>query len=276
MIFIGERINAGFKDIRAAIENNDADPIKEWAVKQTKAGATYLDVNMGTASAKPEVLCWMIESVQEVVETPISIDNNKPTMIKEAVPVWARVGKAFQMYLASGIIDADHLARFDIDDLLDSHVVQGNTLGGDGEEITLALLEHAQSRREPKPNTMTACAEEGVEDLPEGVGAHALTLVLHGQRHVRARYRGCVGGDEGLVEHDVVGVYGYAAFAADGLFGVGDQRAYDLVDALRKLQKEFDQAPIPRPAKAQNGTPARSESKGVMDLFAFLDGEMDP
>jgi|APSaa5957512622_1039677.scaffolds.fasta_scaffold10182_5 hypothetical protein len=50
----------------------------------------------------------------------------------------------------------------------------------------------------------------------------------------------------------------------------------DLVDALRKLQKEFDQAPIPRPAKAQNGTPARSESKGVMDLFAFLDGEMDP
>jgi 5-methyltetrahydrofolate corrinoid/iron sulfur protein methyltransferase len=87
MIFIGERINAGFKDIRAAIENNDADPIKEWAVKQTKAGATYLDVNMGTASAKPEVLCWMIESVQEVVETPISIDNNKPTMIKEAVPV---------------------------------------------------------------------------------------------------------------------------------------------------------------------------------------------
>ena len=29
MIFIGERINAGFKDIRAAIENKDPDPIKE-------------------------------------------------------------------------------------------------------------------------------------------------------------------------------------------------------------------------------------------------------
>ena len=86
MIFIGERINAGFKDIRAAIENKDADPIKEWAVKQTKAGATYLDVNMGTASNKAEVLCWMIESVQEVVETPISIDNNKPSLLKEAVP----------------------------------------------------------------------------------------------------------------------------------------------------------------------------------------------
>jgi 5-methyltetrahydrofolate corrinoid/iron sulfur protein methyltransferase len=90
MIFIGERINAGFKDIRAAIENKDADPIKEWAQKQTTAGATYLDVNMGTASNKAEDLCWMIESVQEVVETPISIDNNKPALIKEALPVCSK------------------------------------------------------------------------------------------------------------------------------------------------------------------------------------------
>ena len=87
MIFIGERINAGFKDIKAAIENKDPDPIKAWAVKQTDAGATYLDVNMGTASNKAEDLCWMIECVQEAVDTPISIDNNKPALIKEAVPV---------------------------------------------------------------------------------------------------------------------------------------------------------------------------------------------
>ncbi len=87
MIFIGERINAGFKDVRAAIENKDADVIKEWAVKQTKAGANYLDVNMGTASAKVEDLCWMIECVQDAVDTPVSIDNNKPAMLKEAIPV---------------------------------------------------------------------------------------------------------------------------------------------------------------------------------------------
>ena len=66
MIFIGERINAGFKDIKAAIENKDPDPIKAWAVKQTNAGATYLDVNMGTASNKGEDLCWMIECVQSL------------------------------------------------------------------------------------------------------------------------------------------------------------------------------------------------------------------
>jgi 5-methyltetrahydrofolate corrinoid/iron sulfur protein methyltransferase len=85
MIIIGERINAGFKDIRAAIENKDGTAIKEWARKQTDAKATYLDVNLGTASNKPEDLCWMIEQVQEEVDTPISIDNNKPSMVKEAI-----------------------------------------------------------------------------------------------------------------------------------------------------------------------------------------------
>jgi 5-methyltetrahydrofolate corrinoid/iron sulfur protein methyltransferase len=87
MIFIGERINAGFKDVKAAVINHDANVIKEWAVKQTKAGATYLDVAIGTASAKPEDLCWMIEAVQSVCETPISIDINKPLLLKEAIKI---------------------------------------------------------------------------------------------------------------------------------------------------------------------------------------------
>jgi len=87
MILIGERINAGFKDIKAAIENKDGDVIKEWARKQTDAKATYLDVNMGTASNKPEDLCWMIEQVQAVSDLAISIDNNRPDMLKEAIPV---------------------------------------------------------------------------------------------------------------------------------------------------------------------------------------------
>ena len=87
MIFIGERINTGFKDIKAAVENKDADVLKEWAVKQTKAGATYLDVNLGAVSSKPEDLCWMIEQVQAASDLPISIDTNKPSMLKEAVPL---------------------------------------------------------------------------------------------------------------------------------------------------------------------------------------------
>ena len=87
MIFIGERINAGFKDIKRAIVDKDGDVIKEWAKKQADAKADYIDVNLGTASNKPEDLCWMIEMVQEAVDLPISIDNNKIELLKEAIPI---------------------------------------------------------------------------------------------------------------------------------------------------------------------------------------------
>jgi 5-methyltetrahydrofolate corrinoid/iron sulfur protein methyltransferase len=85
MIFIGERINTGFKEIKGAVLNRDADVLKQWAVRQTKAGATYLDVNLGAVSSKIEDLLWMIEQVQSASDLPISIDINKPAMLKEAV-----------------------------------------------------------------------------------------------------------------------------------------------------------------------------------------------
>jgi len=87
MILIGERVNAGFKDIKAAIQNKDGSVIREWAKKQADKKANYIDVNLGTASSDPADLCWMIEEVQAVVDLPVSIDNNKPSMLKEALPV---------------------------------------------------------------------------------------------------------------------------------------------------------------------------------------------
>jgi len=87
MIFIGERINTGFKEIKQAVLDKDPKPIQEWAKKQTKAGATYLDVNLGAVSAKPEDMCWMIECTQEAVDTPICIDTNKPKILAEAIKV---------------------------------------------------------------------------------------------------------------------------------------------------------------------------------------------
>ena len=85
MIFIGERINTGFKDVKAAVMEKNAEVLKEWARKQTKAGATYLDVNIGAVSDKPEDLCWMIENVQDSSDLPISIDTNKPALLQEAI-----------------------------------------------------------------------------------------------------------------------------------------------------------------------------------------------
>jgi len=87
MIFIGERINTGFKDIKQAVLDKDPGPLQHWAKKQTEAGASYLDVNLGAVSGKPEDMCWMIETVQDAVDTPICIDTNKPKILAEAIKV---------------------------------------------------------------------------------------------------------------------------------------------------------------------------------------------
>ena len=87
MIFIGERINTGFKDIKQAVMDKDPKPLQEWAKKQTDAGADYLDVNLGAVSADPADMCWMVETVQGAVDTLISIDTNKPTILAEAIKV---------------------------------------------------------------------------------------------------------------------------------------------------------------------------------------------
>ena len=48
MFSIAERINGMFKDVREAIKNKDPKAIREFAIKQTEAGASFLDVNVGT------------------------------------------------------------------------------------------------------------------------------------------------------------------------------------------------------------------------------------
>ena len=60
-------------------------PLQAWAEKQTAAGASFLDVNLGAVSADPADMCWMIETVQAAVETPICLDTNKPNILAEAI-----------------------------------------------------------------------------------------------------------------------------------------------------------------------------------------------
>jgi 5-methyltetrahydrofolate corrinoid/iron sulfur protein methyltransferase len=90
MILIGERINTGFKDIKQAVLDKNPAPLQDWAKQQAAAGAHYLDVNLGAVSGKPEDMIWMIEQVQAVVDTPISIDTNKLAILNEAIKVCKR------------------------------------------------------------------------------------------------------------------------------------------------------------------------------------------
>jgi len=82
MILIGERINAGFKDVANAIREKKPDAIVKWAKAQAEAGATYLDVNIGAASRDPADMAWLVETVQKAVPTMISVDSTKIDVVR--------------------------------------------------------------------------------------------------------------------------------------------------------------------------------------------------
>jgi 5-methyltetrahydrofolate--homocysteine methyltransferase len=88
MLIIGERINASRKSIAGAISSRDADFIQNEAKIQAVAGAAYIDVNAGTfVGEEAKHLQWLIETVQEAVNLPLSIDSPDPTVIKAMIPL---------------------------------------------------------------------------------------------------------------------------------------------------------------------------------------------
>ena len=82
MILIGERINGMFSDVKQAIADKDKKVIQDLAARQTEAGATYLDVNVGTAAADQEgTIQWLVETIQETCSAGIALDSQKPNVI---------------------------------------------------------------------------------------------------------------------------------------------------------------------------------------------------
>jgi len=86
MIIIGEKLNSTLKAARAAIETADTAFVQELAKKQYDAGATYIDVNAGMfINDEPEKLEWLVKTVQEAVDAPLSIDSPNPVAIERAL-----------------------------------------------------------------------------------------------------------------------------------------------------------------------------------------------
>jgi Methionine synthase I, cobalamin-binding domain len=83
MIIIGEKINGSIPAVKEAIDKRDAAFIADRAVKQAAAGADFIDVCASTApELEIETLKWLIEVVQEAVETPLCIDSPNPRAIE--------------------------------------------------------------------------------------------------------------------------------------------------------------------------------------------------
>lgn len=90
MIIIGEKINGTIPVVKQAIEQKDADFIRNRAIEQAEAGAHYLDVCASTApEIEVETLLWLMDIVQEAVEVPLCIDSPNARTI-EAVFKYAK------------------------------------------------------------------------------------------------------------------------------------------------------------------------------------------
>lgn len=88
MILIGESIHIISQDIKAAIEKREPGPIQKLARLQMKAGADYLDLNLGPLTKDPvETVQWVVNTVQEVVDIPLSIDTNNPVAMESALEI---------------------------------------------------------------------------------------------------------------------------------------------------------------------------------------------
>ena len=76
MIIIGEKINGTIPSVAKAIAEKDADFIRNLAKAQSEAGAAFIDVCASVEnSLELETIKWLIDLVQEVTDTPISIDS---------------------------------------------------------------------------------------------------------------------------------------------------------------------------------------------------------
>lgn len=90
MIAVGERINGMFKDVKRAIKKKDKKALQDLAVRETQEGAKYLDINTGVAVTpedQPDVMKWMVESVQEACDTPLALDSQKIPVLEAGLSV---------------------------------------------------------------------------------------------------------------------------------------------------------------------------------------------
>jgi len=102
MILIGENINIMSKTIGPALKERNPKPIQELAKAETDVD--YLDINIGPArKAGDELMSWVVRTVQEVTDKPLSLDTTNPIAMEAGLKV--HKGRA--------LINSISLARMD-------------------------------------------------------------------------------------------------------------------------------------------------------------------
>jgi len=88
MILIGEHINVMSKTLGPAMKERDPGPIQKMALDEVAAGIDYLDLNIGPARKQgDELMEWVVKTVQEVTDTPLSLDTTNPVAMEAGLKV---------------------------------------------------------------------------------------------------------------------------------------------------------------------------------------------
>jgi cobalamin-dependent methionine synthase I len=76
VLAIAESINIMGKRSGGAMKERNSAPIQEMAKEESKAGAAYLDLNIGPARKDgTELMPWVVQTVEAVTDTPLCLDT---------------------------------------------------------------------------------------------------------------------------------------------------------------------------------------------------------
>jgi cobalamin-dependent methionine synthase I len=88
MILVGENINIISTITGTAMKEKNAAPIQQMVKDEAKAGMDYLDLNIGPArKTGDELMPWLVETVQQVTDKPLSLDTTNPAATEAGLKV---------------------------------------------------------------------------------------------------------------------------------------------------------------------------------------------
>lgn len=91
MIVIGESLHVIAPKVRKALEERDRKSIQDLVAHQVESGANVIDLNIGPQKkAGAEVMAWLVDVVQEVVDVPLCLDTTNAAAMEAGLKLCKR------------------------------------------------------------------------------------------------------------------------------------------------------------------------------------------
>jgi 5-methyltetrahydrofolate corrinoid/iron sulfur protein methyltransferase len=92
MYIIGENIHIISPKVKQAVADRDVKFFQDMAVRMVEAGASAIDLNIGPQKKQGhEILPWLVETVEQVVEVPLVFDTTNLAAIEAACETVSKV-----------------------------------------------------------------------------------------------------------------------------------------------------------------------------------------